>query len=209
MGRPSEPLLSRALIVETALRLVDREGPDALVMRRIARDLDVNPSSLYNHVESRVDVIEEIRGIISASIDGEAFVTEPWADAVISWAHSYRSAFAAHPRVIPLLTSQVSTSPVILRVYEQFTLAANRAGWADSDILPVLTALESFILGSVLDMSGPTVLFNPRGQEAEFPAFFRAFSALKAVDQNDPVAGPAFELGLRGLVRGLLELRAL
>lgn len=207
MGRPSKPLLSRGLIAETALRLVDREGPDAVAMRRIARDLGVNPSSLYNHVDSRLDVIEEVRGIISARIDASAFATQPWAEAVVTWAHSYRSAFAPHPKLIPLLMSKASTSPVILGVYEEFTRAASRDGWADSDILPVLTALESFVLGSVLDMSGPTVLFDPRGQEAEFPEFSRAFSTLKAADPDDPVAGPAFELGLRGLVRGLTELR--
>ncbi|SKA96476.1 transcriptional regulator, TetR family [Agreia bicolorata] len=207
VGRPSKPLLSRALIADAALRLIDREGSDALAMRRIARELGVDPSSLYNHIDSKSDLIEELRGVVSARIDASAFVTEPWSEAVITWAHSYRSAFSSHPRLIPLLMSKASTSPVIMGVYEEFALAAGRDGWADSDILPILTALESFVLGSVLDMSGPTVLFDPRGQEDEFPAFSRAFHTLQEADPDDPVAGPAFELGLRGLVRGLTELR--
>jgi AcrR family transcriptional regulator len=207
MGRPSTPLLSRALIARTALEIVDREGPDAIAMRRIARELDVNPSSLYNHVGNRLEVVEDVRGLISERIDASAFATEPWSEAVVVWARSYRAAFAPHPKLIPLLFSQASTSPVILGVYEQFTHAARRDGWADSDILPVLTALESFIVGSVLDMSGPTVLFDPSGQEEDFPEFSRAFGTLQSADPADPVAGPAFELGLRGLVRGLTELR--
>ena len=207
MGRPSKPLLSRALIAETALRLVDREGEEAISMRRIARELGVNPSSLYNHVSSRLDLVEEVRGLVASHIDAGAFGEQPWDEAVFTWARSYRAAFAPHPQLIPLLMSNASTSPVVMQVYEQFTVAASRSGWADSDILPVLTALESFILGSVLDMSGPTVLFDPSGQEESFPAFSRAFATLQLADPSDPVAGPSFELGLRGLVRGLIELR--
>ena len=207
MGRPKRPLLSRHIIAETALKLVDKEGPDALAMRRIARELNVTPSSLYNHVSSRFDLIEDVRGLVSSRIDASFFSQLPWHEAVIEWAHSYRAAFALHPKLVPLLMSQAATSPVVLDMYEQFTLAARRAGWASSDILAVLTALENFILGSVLDMAGPAVLFDPRGQEAAFPEFSRAFDHLNEADQSDPVAGPAFELGLRGLVRGLQELR--
>jgi AcrR family transcriptional regulator len=207
VGRPSTPLLSRSIIAETTLRLVESEGADALSMRRIARELGVNPSSLYNHVGSRNDLIEEVRGLISSRIDATAFGSLPWEEAVVSWAYSYRAAFAPHHQLIPLLMSKASTSPVILQVYEEFTLAAGRSGWAAGDILPVLTALESFILGSVLDMSGPPVLFDPAGQEDSFPAFSRAVNTLRTADVSDPVAGPAFELGLRALVRGLTELR--
>lgn len=205
MGRPRKPTLSRTTIAEVALKLVDREGPDAASMRRIAAALGVNPSSLYNHVDSRVDLVEEIRGLVSAEIDSAPLRDLPWAEGVVAWARSYRAAFAAHPRTIPLLLSTRVSSPVALRLYEDFTLAARRAGWTNREVLPLLTAMESFILGSVLDMSGPAVLFDPRGQEEEFPAFCQAYATLDAENVADPVAGRAFELGLRGLVEGLTK----
>lgn len=203
MGRPTTSILTRDGIVDAAVRLIDREGSEAVSMRRIASLFGVAPSSLYNHIGSRLELIEEVRTRICGSIDGEAFSRLPWEDAVRVWAHSYRDAFAAHPRSIPLLMSWQVRSPAILRVHERFTRGALAAGWPEEEIVRMLTAYESFILGSVLDMSGPSVLFDPSGQENEVPAFASAVARVNADDLDDPVAGPAFELGLAALVRGL------
>lgn len=84
--------------------------------------------------------------------------------------------------------------------YEDFAVAAEAVGWTSTQVLPLLTAFESFILGSVLDMSGPAVVFDPTGQEEQFPRFAAAFSSLEHEDPNDPVASRAFELGLAMLI---------
>jgi hypothetical protein len=67
-------------------------------------------------------------------------------------------------------------------------------------VLPLLTAFESFILGSVLDMSGPSVVFDPTGQEERFPRFAAAYSTLAEGNSADPIATRAFERGLAMLV---------
>ena len=92
------------------------------------------------------------------------------------------------------------TASVLLAEYEDFAVAARAVGWPDRDILPLLTAFESFILGSVLDMSGPTVVFDPRGQEEQFPTFAAAFATLDDEDPDDPIATRAFEMGLEMLI---------
>ncbi len=61
-------------------------------------------------------------------------------------------------------------------------------------------AFESFILGSVLDMSGPSVVFDPTGQEDTFPRFSAAFDTVAEEDPEDPVASRAFALGLGMLI---------
>ncbi|MFC7587091.1 TetR/AcrR family transcriptional regulator [Nonomuraea antimicrobica] len=47
-------------IGSTALRLVDEGGIEGLSMRKLAAELDVNPMSLYHHVESK----EALLGLI-------------------------------------------------------------------------------------------------------------------------------------------------
>lgn len=200
IARPISPILSRELIARTALTLVDRHGPDGASIRRVAARLDVKPSSLYNHVPSRADMIEDVRSLVSARIDSTPLRTEPWEAGLTAWARSYRAAFALHPRAIPLLMTTRASSPVLLAQYEDFAAAARRAGWSTRDILPLLTAFESFILGSVLDMSGPAVVFDPTGQEDEFPIFASAFDTLADEDPRDPVATRAFEMGLAMLL---------
>lgn len=203
MGRPKVPVLSRDGIARTALRMVDRHGAPAVSMRRLAEELGVTPSSLYNHVTGRLDLVEQIRSLVASEIDSSMFATQPWAAALDGWARSYRAAFAKHPKTIPLLMSTSSTAEPILSMYEDFTRAALREGWAPADVPRVLTAVESFILGSVLDMSGPALLFDPTGHEGDFPAFSAALAAVTEDAPGDPVAGPAFEFGLAALITAL------
>lgn len=166
----------------------------------MAAKLGVNPTSLYNHVPNLAAMIEDVRSLVSARIDSAPLRTRAWEEGLREWARSYRRAFADHPRAVPLLMTHPVTASVLLSEYEDFAVAARAVGWPDRDILPLLTAFESFILGSVLDMSGPTVVFDPRGQEEQFPTFAAAFATLDDEDPDDPIATRAFEMGLQMLI---------
>lgn len=169
-------------------------------MRRVAQRLGVNPTSLYNHVPDRAAMIEDVRALVSANIDSTPLRELPWEEGLVAWARSYRLAFARHPRAVPLLMTTRASAPVLLAAYEDFVVAAESAGWASAEVLPLLTALESFILGSVLDMSGPSIVFDPTGQEEHFPRLTAAYSTLQDEDPDDPIATRAFERGLAMLV---------
>nr|WP_281270563.1 TetR/AcrR family transcriptional regulator C-terminal domain-containing protein [Quadrisphaera granulorum] len=187
-------------MARTALALVDQHGSEGASIRRVAARLGVNPTSLYHHVPDRAALVEDVRALVSASIDSEPLRTMAWEDGLRAWARSYRAAFARHPRTVPLLMSTRSSTPVVLNAYEYFAVAAEGVGWSSRDVLPLLTAFESFVIGSVLDMSGPPVMFDPSGQEQALPRFAAAFETLSDEDPQDPVATRAFELGLRMLI---------
>lgn len=177
-------------------------------MRRVAQKLNVNPTSLYNHVPDRAAMIEDVRAMVSARIDSKPLRERPWEDGLRAWARSYRLAFARHPRAVPLLMTTRASAPVLLAGYEDFVVAAEAVGWSSAEVLPLLTAFESFILGSVLDMSGPNVVFDPTGQEDRFPRFTAAYSTLGQQDSEDPIATRAFERGLAMLVASARPGRA-
>jgi AcrR family transcriptional regulator len=87
-------------IVDTAAELLDRDGPDALTMGRIAAALGVRPPSLYNHV----DGLGEVRRLVTIrSIEelGEALqrgaVGHSGAGAVRAMARASRDFARAHP----------------------------------------------------------------------------------------------------------------
>ncbi|MEH3139879.1 MAG: TetR/AcrR family transcriptional regulator C-terminal domain-containing protein [Mycobacterium kyogaense] len=200
IARPPRPLLHRDLIARTALALIDRHGVDGASMRRVAQKLNVNPTSLYNHVPDRAAMIEDVRALVSERIDSRPLRERSWEEGLAEWARSYRRAFARHSRAIPLLMTTRASAPVLLAEYEDFAVAAEAAGWPTDEVLPLLTAFESFILGSVLDMSGPAVMFDPTGQEERFPRFTAAYATLDDHDAADPIATRAFERGLAMLV---------
>ena len=48
--------LTRDRVLHAAIRIADEEGLDALTMRRLGQELDVQAMSLYNHVANKEDL---------------------------------------------------------------------------------------------------------------------------------------------------------
>jgi AcrR family transcriptional regulator len=200
VGRPTKPLLSRQLIAEAALQLIDKEGSDAFTVNRLAARMSVQPSSLYNHITSKNDIVELVRHLIVADIDYTMFASQAWDQALAAWAVSYRAAFAAHPDTIKLLATTPIRDDATLVMYEHVFDNLVAAGWPPQSVMSVITALESFILGSVLDLSAPEtmVVAEPAGAAPRLAAALinaHPQAARRRADTD-------FELGLRAIITG-------
>jgi AcrR family transcriptional regulator len=67
--------LSRAAIVAAALGVADRDGLDAVSMRRVAEELDTGASALYVYVKNRDDLLgamfdQAMAGVADAPLSG-------------------------------------------------------------------------------------------------------------------------------------------
>jgi AcrR family transcriptional regulator len=56
-ARPAKAPLTREVIVRTGLTVLDRDGMDALTMRKVAQELDTGAASLYVYVKNREDLL--------------------------------------------------------------------------------------------------------------------------------------------------------
>src|SRR5246127_5987746 len=54
-GRP--PTIDREAVLDTAIRLLDAEGVEALTMRRLASELGVSAMAPYRHVGSKDELL--------------------------------------------------------------------------------------------------------------------------------------------------------
>src|SRR3954454_3000213 len=90
------PALTRERILQTAVHLADREGPDAVTLRRIAGELDVHVTSLYNHVPTRDAVTD---GIVEVLLDEAKLPlgTISWEDWVRQFTEAVVGIAATHP----------------------------------------------------------------------------------------------------------------
>ncbi|WP_371615601.1 TetR/AcrR family transcriptional regulator [Streptomyces sp. NBC_00454] len=186
MARPRTPLLDRERIGATALQLLAEQGEFSVP--QIARALGVQTGSLYHHVDGRAGVIELIRERVCSAIDGGALAAEPWDRALEAWARSYRAAFAAYPRAIPLLMTTPVRAPAVLAQYEQAVALLLGAGFRAEQVMPLLTGLENLVLGSALDLAAPETMWEPSPQT---PLLAGALAA-----QGPGRAEAAFEVGL-------------
>ncbi|MGW9373606.1 TetR/AcrR family transcriptional regulator [Streptomyces xanthophaeus] len=198
MARPRTPLLDRERIATTALQLVAEQGDFSVP--QIARALGVQTGSVYHHVDGRAGVVELVRELVCERIAGDTLDLDPWDRALEEWARSYRAAFAAWPRAVPLLMTTPVRAPKVLDHYERAVALLLAAGFRTEQVMPLLTGLENLVLGSALDLAAPEAMWEPTPQT---PLLARALATV-----GTGRADAAFELGLAAFLayaRGLLE----
>jgi AcrR family transcriptional regulator len=197
MGRPPTPLLSADRITAAAMDLVAATG--GFTMPELARTLQVSPSSLYNHVAGRDQIVELLRERAMSEVQLPAEQPQrPWTDVVADVLRSYRRSYARYPRLIPLLTAYPVTSSHAIRMYNVLAVTLRRAGFDAADTLRAITLMDCFVLGSALDVAAPEEPWHP-GDEAG-PEFAEALAT--GVGRPDR-ADDDFEFGLAVLLRGL------
>lgn len=197
MGRPSKPLLSTDRIASAAMDLVNKTG--GFTVPELARALKVSPSSLYNHVAGREQIVELLRERAMSDVALPADDPHrPWTDVVADIMRSYRQSYARYPRLIPLLTSHAVNSDHALTMYNVLAVAFDRAGFDPADTLRAITLIDSFVLGSALDVAAPD---EPWQAGADVGPEFAA--ALATGTTKPERADDAFEFGVRVLLRGL------
>ncbi|MEU6125081.1 TetR/AcrR family transcriptional regulator C-terminal domain-containing protein [Streptomyces sp. NPDC047123] len=201
-GRPRRPVLGVELIAREALAMIDADGAAVFSLPRLAARLGVRTASLYNHLDGRSAVIEAVRRLVVEEMDVSAFAMLPWPDALAAWARSYRNAFARHPHAIELLATTTISSPATLAMYEAVVTALARGGWPREHLVTVLTTVESFLLGSALDLVAPPLMIDPSDHAPDVPVLADALRATH-VGGKAARADEAFEEGLDALLRGL------
>ncbi|TQN33563.1 TetR family transcriptional regulator [Haloactinospora alba] len=202
MPRPSRPRLSRDGICATALGLVDETGH--FTVNGVAARLGVRPSSIYNHVSGREEIVEGLRGMLVPPRSALPSEEVPWEEAVAEWARQYRNALSEHPRVIPVLVSQTVTDPATIALYERVARVLERAGFAGEELVTAVTVLDSFILGAALDATAPIELWAAGTREDSALARAAAATSSRGRERADRT----FERGLRGIITSLRDGRA-
>jgi AcrR family transcriptional regulator len=199
MGRPPAPLLSTDLIAGAAMTLVESTG--GFTIPELARRLKVSPSSLYNHVSGREQIVELLREQAMSEVVLPADdPSRPWTETVAEIMRSYRTSYARYPRLIPLLTTHAVNSSHALRMYNALAVVLDRAGFDAADTLRVITLLDCFVLGSALDLAAPAEPWESGADVGPELAAALATGAPKPARADD-----AFEFGLSVMLRGLAD----
>ncbi|HXF37228.1 MAG TPA: TetR/AcrR family transcriptional regulator C-terminal domain-containing protein [Actinomycetota bacterium] len=147
--------LSRERVVRAALELVDREGLEALSMRRLGAELGVEAMSLYNHVRDKDDLL----GAVTELALSRFRVPEPsgdWAEDARRAAREWRRLFLEHPSLIRLLAerNEPLRSPAALGPMEHALDILARAGLTPREAVQAFHAFGGYIFGFVMMEQG-------------------------------------------------------
>src|SRR2546426_3647525 len=154
--------LTAERIVEAAIALVDREGLDALSMRRLGAALDVEAMSLYRHFPSKAVLLESVVARLLAELVLPVPRSAPWQDSFRALARDYRQLLLRHPNAIPLLATLQLSNPGALGAAGAVMALLRDAGFDARTAFHVLATADSYVIGFAYWEAGTAAI---RGSE--------------------------------------------
>lgn len=167
---PARPAarLSRGRIVETAVAIADGEGLDAVSMRRLGQQLQVDPMSLYRYIGDK-------DGLLDAMVDAVLAEIRPVTDAA-TWIESARATMLAaravmarHPWTAELVKGRPQPTPGGLRHLDTVLGILREAGFSVDQTHHAIHVLGSRILGFSQDLydDGPNIRQPPEAAQVQ------------------------------------------
>ena len=159
-GRPAK--LSTEAIFDAALELLDREGAEALTMRRLGGKLGVEAMSLYRHVADRSALLEGLADRLAAEIEprGDA----GWADALRGFAGDLRALARRHPAAFALVGMRVLNTPNVLGPIEAVLASLRRGGFTPARAIFAYRLVATYVRGYALaELAGFAIEVEPDG----------------------------------------------
>ena len=165
---PTRTALSRERIVLACVALIERDGADAVSMRRVAAELGAAPMSLYNHVPNKATLLDavaehimsemdlDLGGGAPASSEGAQATTgdADWCDQARALARNFRAVARRYPRSVQLVITRQPRSTVGLRPVELALGVVRRAGFDDQTSVRLVRTVVSFVIGSLMHEAG-------------------------------------------------------
>jgi len=141
--------LSRDEIVRTAIKVADAEGPEAISMRRIARELNAGTMSLYWHVASK----EELVDLMIDTVQGEQRAPEPsgnWRADLRALTRNARAALHRHPWMVDFIGGRPPIGPKALQNVERALASLDGLGLDKVTAMTIVMTVTTYALGAAL-----------------------------------------------------------
>lgn len=142
--------LSTDAIVDGALRLIERDGMDALSIRTLTAELGVGRMSLYRHVENK----DALLGLVVNAVAERELLFTPaddlsWQDELRINARQIRKQLTRYPGLGQLLLTAGALGPASRRFAEQLLRVFDRAGFRGDDLAICYLIFIDTVLGRI------------------------------------------------------------
>ena len=191
--------LSREVLIETGLRLLDEVGLDGLTVRRLASELGVQSPALYWHIRTKQELLDGMAdAIIQGAGMGPPRAGESWPEWLRRRARGYRRSLLAH-RDGARVVASARRMPGAIGEFEGELSAMVALGFTPVLALRTITALGNYLNGYVLQEQASVAAGDPDAGDllAAMPTLAAALRA-----GGNPMAEESFEHGLTLLIAG-------
>jgi AcrR family transcriptional regulator len=197
----------RTQIAESALALVDREGLDALSMRRLATELGLGTMTLYGYFATKDDLLDAVVARAATGRGAIPVPDGPWDERLRAIARAWHRNLNRHPSLVQLRLRRPIVGREVFRVTEVGLAALRDAGFSPAAAARAFRVLFLYVFGTATFNDAEVTAGRRREiamavlalPEDEFPVL----SGL-AGEMGDAMGGEEqFEFGLDVLIAGL------
>jgi AcrR family transcriptional regulator len=193
-ARPAKVPLSRDLIVETALGIIDRDGIEALTMRRVAQELDTGPASLYVYFENRDQLMKLVLDRVIGEVELTSAELGDWRARLLALVSSSIEVLSRRRGLALVALATIPIGPNALAITEEMLRLLREGGVDEASRAWAVDLLALYVSASAAEQS----IYNDLMAEGQTEAGLleqvdSAFRALPA-DRYPQI------LGLRGLI---------
>jgi len=190
--------LTRAVLIEAGLKLLDEVGLDGLTVRRLATELGVQSPALYWHIRTKQELLDGMaNAIILRAGMGPPRPGESWQEWLARRARSYRASLLASRDGARVVSAAVRGGDAV-RHFEQELAAMVERGFTPVQALRTITALSHYINGHVLQEQAVVAAAG----SGDHPELSELPTLAAAVRSGSPIGDEVFEYGLMILIKG-------
>lgn len=198
--------ITRARVLDTALRLVNERGADGLTMRALASELDIEAPSLYKHVANKDEILDGICELVYGQVVvGE--LPDEWHERMKAYARAFRTALLNNGNAACILSTRPVATEGSMVMVEASLAEFVRAGVDVETGRRLLDIIVSFITGHVLTEVGSAKPGSAddvklhKLYDTLDPASFSL--SLATVGDSQPDRDAEFELAIDLLIEGI------
>jgi AcrR family transcriptional regulator len=138
--------LSRELIADAALDLVDREGVEALTMRRLARELEIGTMTLYGYFRDKEELLDHAIDRAARDLDLRPG-SGAWRPRLRELITTVWRSLTEHPSAVQIRSSRPILSPGALRACEAGMTILRDAGLGTREAAAAWRLLFTYVFG--------------------------------------------------------------
>ena len=199
--------LTRERIIEAAVKIIDRDGLDALSMRQLGATLGVEAMSLYNYFPTKQALLKAISATLVVSVVTPS-EDVPWQQWLREAAAAHRALFVKHINALPIFTPHLSSEPAFYNDAEKLLRVLTKNGIPAHIALSTLRALNAAVIGFAIAEAAAlddTTRPDFAGREAFVRDILEDHPLLRSIIEGVEYAAAdeAFAFGIDLIVRGL------
>jgi AcrR family transcriptional regulator len=195
--------VSRDAVIDTATRLVEAQGADALTMRRLSDELGVAVTAIYWHVGNRDALIDAMVDRLVADMGTLRPAGATPRERVISLAEKLRRRLVARPHLVGLAHERDRTPAMFQPVQAAMAVELAAAGVTGKPAALALQTISTHVVASTMLQRSVARLEHETVDASVWPDDFadpELVEAMAAMPDYDAV----FAVGLEAIVDALV-----